>query len=337
MYQHIYKEIQEALKINKEVRLHTTLARHEGDVKKELKRICCYAKSEKQSECDEERAAVKSAFTFDEIYYQQERLIILGGGHIAIPLVDIGRQLGFQVVVIDDRINYANKQRFPNATQVICNNFNDGIEQIKPTINDYYIIVTRGHKHDAECLRKIFQYEESIYTGMIGSKRRVKDVFQELSEEGLDAERLSRIHSPIGLNIGAITPNEISVAILAEIIQTKRSARTNKYYKEDAEMDAELWNALTDMKVKNTALVTIIETKGSVPRKKGAKMLVFKDGRILGTIGGGCSEADIVLKARGLIGTQKYQVALIDMTGIIAEDAGMVCGGVMKVLIEDWN
>ena len=222
------------------------------------------------------------------------------------------------------------------AEKVICDDFGHAIKELKIQESDYICIVTRGHRHDADCLRMIGKGKEPAYLGMIGSRRRVGIVKQELLEEGYDPERMSRLKSPIGLKIGGVTPEEIAISILAEIIQVKRMDREDKRVKNRSDLDFDVLKRLAEEPDEPKAVVTVIESKGSSPRGAGAKMIVYRDGRILGSIGGGCSEAAVLGEARSLIGSGRYKVVHVDLTGEAAEDEGMVCGGIMDVLVEDF-
>lgn len=270
-----------------------------------------------------------------EPFYPKERLIILGGGHIALPLVEFAAKTGFSVTVADDRPSFANKERFPLADQVICETFDDCFDLLKLTEYDYVVVITRGHKHDALCLRKILSQKETVYLGMIGSKHRVNGIKQLLAEEGFDQERIGRICTPIGLPIGAITPEEISISILAEVIGRKRLGNKDKGSINRSEIDLNVLHTIGSQKTDTCSIVTVISTKGSVPRGAGAKMIVYPDRSISGSIGGGCSEAAVIWDAMSIIGTGKHEIKTIDLTGDVAESEGMVCGGIMKVLIED--
>lgn len=270
-----------------------------------------------------------------EPFYPKERLIILGGGHIALPLVEIAARVGFLVTIADDRPSFANTKRFPNAEKVICESFDTCLDQIKLTRNDYIVIITRGHKHDTKCLRQILMKPETIYVGMIGSRRRVGVVKQELQEEGFDKERLERVCTPIGLSIGAATPEEISIAIIAQLIQRKRLDKVKDCMVNRSDLDSYMLSKLAGVEQESCCMVTIIDTKGSVPRGVGSKMLVFKTGEIIGSIGGGCSESAIMRTALSLIGSRTWTIQDIDMTGDAALEEGMVCGGIMTVLLED--
>lgn len=275
-------------------------------------------------------------YTIAEPFYPEERLIVFGGGHIAIPLVEFAAKTGFLVTVVDDRLSFANSQRFPLARNVICDNFDHAISELKIKESDYIVIITRGHRYDSACLKSICQGKEPKYVGMIGSKRRTSIVIETLKEEGCDHQRLDRVHTPIGLAIGAITPEEIAISILSELISHKRLSGMNRTKKNCSDMDYEVLQVLAEEKEVPKAIITVVDAKGSVPRGAGAKMLVYQDGRILGSIGGGCSEGAVIGQARQMIGSNTYQVVEIDLTGDAAEDEGMVCGGIMTVLIEDF-
>jgi len=148
-------------------------------------------------------------------------LLICGGGHIALPLCRMGKMLGFAVVVVDDRPSFASVERFPEADRVICAPFEQALEGFPVDGATYAVVVTRGHRHDLECVRKLLG-RGAAYLGMIGSRRRVAGVLKLLREEGWPEEWLARLHSPIGLDIGAQTPEEIALSILAEIVQVRR-------------------------------------------------------------------------------------------------------------------
>lgn len=275
--------------------------------------------------------------TLIEPFYPEERLIILGGGHVAKPVVEFAAKIGFSITLVDDRLSFANTERFPLAKQVICDGFGHAIESLQVKESDYVIIITRGHRYDSDCLKAICRGPEPKYVGMIGSRRRTAIVKENLVAEGYSHERLNRVHTPIGLNIGGITPEEIAISIVAEIIYEKRLGLGDKKQINRSDMDFDVLKVLAEEENVPKALITIISTKGSVPRGAGAKMIVYPDGRIVGSVGGGCSEAAVIGDARQIIGTGTYKMLDIDLTGDAAEEEGMVCGGIMTVLIEDFN
>ena len=156
-----------------------------------------------------------------EVHEPPATLLIVGGGHIGKALATIGDLCGFSVVIVDDRPDYANPERFPEADRVICGDFAEVLRELPIDANTYIVTVTRGHKHDEISLRQVAG-SAAAYVGMIGSKRRVGAVIRHLIEDGLDPEAVRRVHTPIGLDIGAETPEEIAVAIMAEVIQVRR-------------------------------------------------------------------------------------------------------------------
>lgn len=274
-----------------------------------------------------------------EVFKREHRLIVFGAGHVGYHLCYFASKVGFNTIVVDDRPYFANKEKFGDDIQVICNTFENAFEILDIHEEDYVVIVTRGHKHDKFCLEKILSLDELNYIGMIGSKRRVKIMKEELIEEGYSKEKIENIYSPIGLNIGAVTPEEIAISILAEIISVKRIGKLavkNEPIKvsNSCELNKDVLEALAKSQNEKMSLVTVISTKGSTPRKAGSKMIVYDSGKIIGTIGGGCAEAKIIKDAALMAGSKNLKIETIDMTGEIAEEEGMVCGGKMTVLIE---
>jgi len=152
-------------------------------------------------------------------------LYIFGGGHISFSLAKIAKILGFQVVVIDDRKEYANPERFPEADKTIADDYRNVFSQIAPNKFSYIIIVTRGHAHDQTVLGWAIT-TDAKYIGMIGSRRKTKTVYDNLIAQGVNEDAFKRVHAPIGLDIHAETPEEIAVSIMAEIIKVHRSDQT---------------------------------------------------------------------------------------------------------------
>lgn len=265
----------------------------------------------------------------------KERLILLGGGHIALPLCRIGAMLDFSVVVVDDRPSFANHLRFPEADTVICGDFGESIDSLKLRPEDFVCTITRGHRHDADCLRRILKWTMPKYLGMIGSRRRVSGLMELLKEEGYDTERLEQVHAPIGLKINAQTTTEIAVSIAAQLVECRRKGQKTEQDQEcllQTNVDMALLQTLAAPK-EPLLMALVVDTKGSTPVKSGAMMAVGKLGRVEGTIGGGCGEAEITQIARHMVGTGESKVVSVNMTNEVAEEEGMVCGGIMKVLL----
>lgn len=149
------------------------------------------------------------------------RMIILGAGHIAVPLVRFGKILGFEIVVIDDRARFASPERFPDADELVVDSFDVAIARQEITPWTYLVLVTRGHEHDEAALQRVVT-SPAPYIGMIGSRRRVALVFQRLRAQGVPEHFLDRIFAPIGLDIGGRWPEEIALAIMAEIVNVRR-------------------------------------------------------------------------------------------------------------------
>ena len=148
-------------------------------------------------------------------------LYIFGAGHVAVNLYAVARQAGFDVTVIDDRETYANRDRFPEAQAVIAEDFDAAMSRLEVSHSAYIVIVTRGHHDDMRVLRWAVQ-TPARYIGMIGSKRKTVSIFRELTKSGLAPGLFDRVHAPVGLDIGAVTPEEIAVAITAELIAARR-------------------------------------------------------------------------------------------------------------------
>lgn len=264
-----------------------------------------------------------------------DRLIILGGGHIAVPLCEMASMLDFSVTVVDDRPEFACVSRFERADKVICNGFSDAISELKIRRSDYVCVLTRGHRYDRECVRTILSGVMPAYLGMIGSRRRVKGLRDLLAEEGYDSEKIAQMHAPIGVMIGAVTPAEIAVSILAQIIECRRASVTDSQSDVLPQTNTDLAvPAFLSSKDAPRALLCVLDSTGSTPVKGGAIMAVSAF-ETAGTIGGGCGEAEAIRQARRIIGTGEKKVIEVDMTNDVAAEDGMVCGGMMRVLIED--
>jgi xanthine dehydrogenase accessory factor len=160
-----------------------------------------------------------SIHVYVEAHHPHPDLVIVGAGHIAQPMCSVGSAMGFRVIVVDDRPDFATRERFPEADRVLRVDFRDPFADIPIHSTSHVVLVTRGHKYDYECLRHLLKGEvEPPYLGMIGSRRRVRAAFSQLQGEGMPRDRLSRVRAPVGLDIGAETPIEIAVAVLAEIV-----------------------------------------------------------------------------------------------------------------------
>jgi len=154
-------------------------------------------------------------------------LYIFGGGHISSALARVAHQAGFSIGIVDDRETFGNAERFPMASEIYAS-YQDAFEKIRPTSATYIVIVTRGHKDDMRVLSWAVETESRgfcpRYIGMIGSRRKVVSVYKALEMAGVSPEKFERVHAPVGLDIGALTPEEIAVSIVAELIAVRRNA-----------------------------------------------------------------------------------------------------------------
>jgi xanthine dehydrogenase accessory factor len=160
------------------------------------------------------------ASVFIDVITAPQTLLIVGAGHIAQPLAAMGAMLGFRVIVVDDREEFCNRERFPGAAQCLVGDMGELLATAEITANTYVVIITRGHAFDRLALEKTVN-SSAAYLGMIGSKKKVRLVFQELQQKGIAESKFARVYAPIGMEIGAQTAEEIAVSILAQIIAHK--------------------------------------------------------------------------------------------------------------------
>jgi xanthine dehydrogenase accessory factor len=200
----------------------------EGDVRKEAMEVM---RSEKPHTCsfnldqrpDDDTGLVcgGSLQIFIEPVIPSPRVYIFGAGHVGFNVQKIATIAGFETVVVDDRAVFANRERFPDAADVLSGEMNEIMTELSPCDSSYIVIVTRGHHHDLNVLRWAID-TPAFYIGMIGSARKVLALFEQLKSEGASAECLARVYAPIGIDIAAVTPEEIAVSIVAELIAARR-------------------------------------------------------------------------------------------------------------------
>lgn len=161
---------------------------------------------------------------FIDVVAPQATLLLIGAGHVAVPLAEMARMLRFRTIVFDDRAEYANRDRFPQADEVLVEEFEPGLRSLDITPNTWIIIATRSHESDAAALRAVVE-SPAAYIGLLGSRRKVSLIFKALREEGVREERLARVYAPVGLDLGAETPEEIALSIMAEILMVRRGGK----------------------------------------------------------------------------------------------------------------
>lgn len=269
---------------------------------------------------------------FTRRFYPPSRLILLGCGHISQALCRFASELDFSVTVVDDRPDFANRALFPTADHIVCDSFEKAAAELNVTQADYVAVLTRGHRWDADCLRVLLGGKFPFYLGLVGSKRRVRGLMDKLESEGYDRELMQRICTPIGLAINAVTPKEIAVSILAELIAFRRREAKEPAILDRTETDMSVFDALLAPGAQ--VLAVVVSEKGSVPVDTGAMMSVGPVGRTAGTVGGGCGEYEVITQARRALHDGRSRLISLDMTADTAEEEGMVCGGTMQLWLE---
>ena len=201
--------------------------RLENRVLDDLPEVIAGGKSRSREYVFEDEPQGRVAVYFD-LTTPRPTLVIFGAGHVALPLVQVGRLLDFEVVVVDDRPAYANPERFPDADRIIADDFVAAVDRITLTPSTYVVLVTRAHTHDVHVLRQVVR-SDAAYIGMIGSRRRVYAVYKLLRDEGVPLENLLRVHAPIGLDLKTETPGEIAISIGAELLKVRRGGEAASF------------------------------------------------------------------------------------------------------------
>ena len=177
-----------------------------------------------------------------KVFAKREKLLIMGGGHLGAELYTLGKFLNKYVVIFDDREEFANRKRFPEAAEIIFGTMKETVKNYSIDENSYIIIVTRGHENDKECLKAILDKKVSPkYIGMVGSRGKVLSTYKELLDEGYSEEELKKIYSPIGLDISSSEPKEIALGIMAEITAVKNQ-KTGEHMRDVRKIDIDNLN-----------------------------------------------------------------------------------------------
>lgn len=243
-------------------------------------------------------------------------LVLFGGGHIAQALTPMAKACGIRATVVDDRAEVLTYDHFPQGTELIHSPFTELPEQrLERIAKPYYCIFTHGHSADAECLSWAGT-RKSAYIGMIGSRRKIEACKEVAHARGVAEEVLSTIHSPIGLAINAVSPAEIAVAIMAEIISVYRKDKSTIF------VDSSLIERIA---ASRGTVCRIVKASGSSPGKEGALMLVEGD-EVHGTVGGGEVERLAIEEAKRTVHPH-----LVDYDLSKGGGAGMVCGGAVTI------
>lgn len=250
----------------------------------------------------------------------EPHLFIFGAGHVSKALYDLAMLQGMKVTVADERGEVCTQDRFPRATRIVMP-YEKILKTDFPVCAPYYVIVTHGHSYDSKCLEYALNHRSS-YIGMIGSKGKVAATMEKMKALGYEESALERVHSPIGLKIGAVTPEEITVSIMAEVISVFRTDKNLVTINPDI---------VRTMASKAGVDVRIVEKHGSAPRSIGSQLFVEEDGTLHGTIGGGAIEKKSIEIAKSMM-KEKKAYHLEDFSLDASSDLGMICGGQAKVI-----
>ena len=252
----------------------------------------------------------------------QPHLVLFGAGHIGKALYDLAVLQDMKVTVLDPREDQNNVQRFPKATRLV-GEYDELLDKDYPDIvAPYYCIFTHGHRFDSQCLLYALRHPSS-YIGMIGSKAKIEHCFERVREQGISEEQLLSVHSPIGLPINAVTPQEIAISIMAQLISVFRKNKSI------ITIDA---SVLAKAATKPGIMARIVQSSGSAPRSTGSMMFVTED-EIVGTVGGGSIESHTILLARQMLGTGEA-LRIEHHTLTADQPLGMVCGGDSTILLK---
>lgn len=264
---------------------------------------------------------------FIENLSPKNQIVVCGGGHVSLALSKLCKFMNYDMIVLEDRVEFGNAERFPDAKKVIVDSFDIIFENNEFDPNACFIIATRGHSHDALCLENIMR-RNFLYAGMIGSRTKIQKTKNLMLSKGFTEEDFKNIHTPIGLPIGGQTPEEISISIIAEIIkiinENPKSYFSDTIKRAILESDSPL------------VLAKIVNKQGSSPRGLGSQMIIRSDGSSSDTIGGGTIEFLCINDGVKLLEDQnphpfvkRYVLSNEEAAGI-----GMWCGGAVDVLFD---
>ena len=251
----------------------------------------------------------------------EPHLVIFGAGHVSKAMAEIANVLEMKVTVIDEREEVLNRDRFNHGEELILEPYSSFLSKESPFFRPYYIIVTHGHTYDRACLEWCLR-SNYAYLGMIGSKGKVSSTFSLLKENGFTEEDLKNVHAPIGLSIGAVTPEEIAISILSEIISIFRSTKNT------ITLDP---SYLEKSKLNQGISARIVEKRGSAPRAVGSEIFISTSGEVYGTVGGGRVEKETIEEARRMMNSgEKSKLKHYNLSA--KGDLNMICGGDVSML-----
>lgn len=265
-----------------------------------------------------------------------QTLVVCGAGFVGQSVIRLGKFLGWRVLSVEDRPEFAGEARAAGADEVLCGPFTDILSGISYDEDTFFVIVTREHCYDKACLDEILKHPFG-YLGMMGSHKRAAAMKRTLREELWPEDVIARLHAPIGISVGAQTPEEIAVSIAAEMICEKQKRSGRYHFPNDIMEGIRGVYGNQEGGAAHAVLATIIRQTGSTPRKSGARMLIYPDGSAIDTIGGGSMEGAVIRRAVEALKDPagfKPSVLTVDLTGRYGEYADMMCGGITEIFLE---
>lgn len=266
---------------------------------------------------------------FVESLNPKVQLVVCGGGHVSLALSKLADFMGFELTILEDRAEFGSYEKFPNAKAIIVDSFENIFSKNNFSKSSCFVIATRGHICDAECLENVMKLE-FCYAGMIGSKRKIAKTKNLMLSKGFSEEAFAKIKTPIGLPIGGQTPEEIAISIMAEIIQTLNQTPRSYF--------SEIIKEAIEKESETMVLAKIVSKTGSSPRGIGSQMLIKKDGSTIDTVGGGLIEFSAIQEAVNLlkenpIAFKKHYI----LNNEQAASLGMWCGGNLDIFFDIIN
>lgn len=254
------------------------------------------------------------------------RVFVLGCGHVARALYRVLSEMDFEIIMADERPEFAKPEDFPKA-QVVCAPYEEVFPRFEESAADWYVIMTPGHEKDFVCAKNALT-RRNTYVGMIGSRAKVATTHRRLKEAGISQEAIDDLHSPIGLSIGAQTPFEIAVSIAAQMIEVRRT-------RDVCLLEGAVESSLSEGASEDRVLATILWKRGSGPREQGTRMIISGNAPIVGTVGGGAIENAAILKAKKMLEDGSvFDTETYNMTSSGAATLGMICGGRTELMFE---
>lgn len=262
-----------------------------------------------------------------EVLEEIPELVICGAGHVGAACVRIAATLDMHITCIEDRQDFADLAKQMGAHTVICGRYEDELDKIEGSETTYFLTMTRAHAFDQNCLEKILR-KPFAYVGMLGSAGKIRKLRSNLEEKGIPGELFDKVHTPVGIDISASTPEEIAIAVLAEIISVKNTGKVITKAFDHEQLDAIAADKGQPI------LATLIRKHMPSPRDPGTKMVITSDGEKWGTIGGGAAEAQALKIAGEHMNDPDFVTEIITVGDEEKAGDGMVCGGVIDVLFE---